>query len=243
MKRLARMLALDLRSIVRDPLLFVFPFVPFLAAFALRFAVPAAARLLAEYARFDLAPFRPLIASVTLLLPGSMLGTAAGFIMLEERDEGIGAYRSATPGGKIGYLTTRLLPPTIAAWLIGIAVVYLGGFSGEFAAEGSSALVRAVLLSLPAALSAPFYALCLSAFSANKIEGLAFSKAMSILDFAPIAVAAPPAFRSLGMALPPFWIAEAIAGPTGFLPSLLIAIAFHLAVVGAMTAVFVRRMD
>jgi len=238
------MLTLDLRSILRDPLLAVFPFVPFLAAGALRFAVPVVSRLLAGSARIDLEPYRPIIAIVVLLLPGSMLGTVAGFLMLEERDEGIGAYRAATPGGRAGYLGMRLLPPTIAAWLIGIAVVYLGGFSGEFVgAAGPYAFIPIALLSVPAALGTPFYALCLAAFPANKIEGLAFSKGMSILDFAPIAVLAPSAFRTIGMLLPPFWIAEAVAGTTGFLPSLLIAIAFHLAVVGAMIAVFVRRID
>lgn len=244
MSGMLKMLALDARQIVRDPLVAIFPFIPFLAAAAIGVAFPLAAVQLSARAGIDIGPFRPIAAAVVLLLAPSMLGTAVGFIMLEERDEGIGAYRAATPGGRAGYLAFRLGPPTVLAWIAGVAAVRLSGFSGEFAGLGGlPALAALAAAAVPAALGLPFYALCLAAVPANKIEGLAFAKAMGILDFAPLAVAAPASFRTAGMALPPFWVAEAVAGSTGFYVSLLAATILHAAAVAAAASFFVRRTD
>lgn len=244
MRALLRTLALDGRQIVRDPLVAIFPFVPFLAAAAIRVAYPIAAGELRRRAGIDIDPYRPVAAAIVLLLSGGMIGTAVGFLMLEERDEGIGAYRAATPGGRAGYLAFRLVPPTLLAWVSGVAAVCLAGFSGEFGGLGGlPAFAALAVAAFPAALGLPFYALCLAAFPANKVEGLAFAKAMGILDFAPLAVAAPPSFRTLGMALPPFWVAEAVAGRADFYGPILIAIAAHALAVAAAGVVFVRRID
>ena len=241
MSRLARLLRADLYQITRDPLLLLFPFLPLLVAALFRFGLPPLEALLE--ARFGFAlrtaagPFLPLVRAELALMPGMFAGFVAGFLLLEDRDEGLAAYAAATPLGKAGYLALRLILPGLLALAYAVSMPALAGLGWP---DG-----RALPLGLLASLEAPLFGLAIAAVADNKMEGLSVAKALGILDLAPLAVLAPEPWRSLGRLLPPAWVAEAAyAAPgRGLLPALAAGAALHLACCFGLALAFFRRAE
>ncbi|HPM71698.1 MAG TPA: hypothetical protein PLE25_01925 [Spirochaetales bacterium] len=201
----SRLVAADLRLVGRDPLLCIMPFVPFLAAIALRLALPPLAAFIAKATGFMLLDYADLIRVVLILFPGTFFGMMSGFLLLDDRDDGVSAYWSVSPVGRSGYLAARLALFCTAALVAGLAVGPAFGLGGRsFAADASVAVVGA--------LQAPFFALFLAAIASDKVEGLATLKALSALDLAPLAVLLPLPARALAWPFPQYWAARLALG-------------------------------
>jgi len=196
-----RLVAADLRLVARDPLLAIMPFAPFLAAAALRFALPLLSGFIEQATGFRIMDFASIARIVITLFPGMFFGMVSGFLLLDDRDDGVSTYWGATPVGRIGYLAARLVLFSMAAFVAGLAAASISGF-------GTAGLIQDAGVAGLGALQVPFFSLFLAAFAANKVEGLALLKAMSVLDMVPLAVYLKFPFRIVAWPFPQYWAAE-----------------------------------
>ncbi|HSV55815.1 MAG TPA: hypothetical protein VLH39_01740 [Magnetospirillaceae bacterium] len=200
---LVRLVAADLRMLARDPLLAFIPFIPFLAAGALRLAVPILSGFLERTLGFRLLDWADLIRAVILLFPGMFYGMAAGFLLLDDRDDGVSAYWGVTPAGRSGYLGARLGFFSAAAFLAGILAARISGL-------GRPDLVRELGAAAIGAAQTAFFGLFLAAIAADKVEGLSILKALGALDLAPLAVLTSLPLRAAAWPFPQYWASELI---------------------------------
>lgn len=205
LRNLGSLAAADIRMLARDPLLAFIPFIPFLAAFALRFAVPLLSSFLERALGFRLLDWADLIRAVILLFPGMFYGMAAGFLLLDDRDDGVSAYWGVTPSGRAGYLGARLGLFSAAAFLAGILAARASGL-------GRPDLGRELGAAAVGSAQAAFFGLFLAAFAADKVEGLSVLKALGSLDLAPLAVLLALPLRAAAWPFPQYWAAELMLG-------------------------------
>lgn len=250
--RWTRLMAADVRMVARDPLLAIMPFAPLLAATAMRLIMPPVAGFLMSRLGFDLMAWAGLIRGMLILFPGMFYGMVAGFLFLDDRDDGIAAYWGVTPVRRSGYVLARLGLFTLAAVPAGLACAFIIGL-GQL--RWANDLAMAVL----GALQVPIYALFLAAFAANKVEGLSIIKAMGILNIAPLAVLLPGSIGRLGWPVPQYWAAAGfLSGLHGYpdgipavihLPGLASLPAYGLSVllyalwIAVLLRQYVRRME
>jgi fluoroquinolone transport system permease protein len=191
----------------RDPMLLLLLFAPWLAGAALGLGLPALAPLLLSSLAFDLAPWYPLADMMMLMLTPMMAGMLSGFLMLDERDEGVGAYYAVTPIGGAGYLVSRLALPVL--WSVAIAPLLMATFS-----LSQPALPRVLAAALVGGLAASSLALLLTAFAGNKVEGLAVGKMMGLImmpSILPYFTASP--WAMLAGIFPAYWMGAVLTGP------------------------------
>jgi fluoroquinolone transport system permease protein len=193
----------DFRHVLRDEMLLFALCGPVILTVLLSFGFPAVQAWVQATWAVDIGVYASFVLSFFMLLTPLILGMIAGFIMLDERDEGVLHYYAITPLKKSGYVLYRLTVP------VGFGFLLTGGmyvFSG-LAADFSWRIVPVLLL---LATFTPMLALFLSAFAHNKVEGIALAKACGVLFLAPVAAY----FFSSGWSylagiLPPFWAAKA----------------------------------
>lgn len=244
--RFGQLMAADIRMVARDPLLAIMPAAPLLAATAMALIVPAIAGFLFSRLGFDLLAWAGLIRGIIILFPGMFYGMVAGFLLLDDRDDGIAAYWSVTPVRRSGYLLARLGLFSLAAVPAGFACALILGLAPPRLADD---LVMAIL----GALQVPVYALFLAAFAANKVEGLSIVKALGVLNMAPLAVLLPGVVGRLGWPVPQYWAAAGFLSglkghPEGLpaylpLPQLALPAAYGLSILlyAVWTAALLRR--
>lgn len=230
--------AVDLRNVLRDPLLAWVVLYPFVLALALRFGVPPLAGWLDRNGSFDLLPYYPLLASFVVGMAPGMVGTVVGFLLLDERDERTLTAVLVSPLPLEHYLLYRLGLPTTLGLLVTLAVYPLAGLAPL---RWDHLLVASGL----AALSAPITALFLGTFAQNKVSGFAFVKILNGLNMLPVLAWFLPMPRQLAMGLlPTYWpmklVWEAADGRLG--GALAGAgLAVNLAAIAALTVTFRRR--
>jgi fluoroquinolone transport system permease protein len=188
----------DGKGISRDPLMRVMLFVPFGLALAVRLVLPGAVRAASIPLGFDLMPIALLLASYMLLiLPPMICGMLVGFLLLDQRDEQTLLAIRVTPLPLAGYLAYRLATPFVLGMLSSAAALAIAGLI-------SAPLLALVVATFAAAPIAPLSALFLAVFGANKVQGLALQKLLSI----------PLILPFLGILLPYPWDLAAIIAPT-----------------------------
>lgn len=179
-KRVMALAKSEWRSITRDFLLLITIFVPLIVAVFLRLVVPLATEFVAVNVDFDLVKHHVFIVAVGLLMTPMMLGAMAGLQLLDDRDERILSYISVTPLTREGYLAWKLLSPLAIGCLLTPLMLLLM----DIVPLRPGVVLPVTVL---AALGAPLYALLISSFAANKVEGLAVAKASGVLMWAPFA--------------------------------------------------------
>ena len=128
-----------------------------------------------------------------------------GFILLDERDEGIIAAISITPYGKEGYLRVRMLFPVLYSF----CVMILFNYALNNPCQLSILQVATVAAILSA--DAPIILLFLGAYAKNKIEGMAITKLFNLLLMAIlIDFIVPSPFNWIGGISPFFWVERAM---------------------------------
>jgi len=223
MMRYIQLFRADSRHVWRDPLLAFGLAAPLLLSAVLRFGLPVLETLLEEKLGLRLTPYSDVILSVALLMIPLMLGMLSGFMMLDERDENVISYYAITPLRKKGYLGYRLTLPSL---ITGAYTLYLLPASGLPAPPGHVWLPLFILL----VLEAPIIGLFLTAFAANKIEGLALSKAAGIIALAPLAVyLLPEPWQLLLVVIPTYWPARLV-----LMDSSVYSLSFWLTTVGGL---------
>jgi len=179
---------------------------PFLAGPVFKFAIPAANKVMEENLSFSLAPWYGLIDGVLACLPAMLTATASAFLLLEERDEGIGAFYQITPASGRAYLSARIGMPMLWALAAGVTALLLFNISGlSFAAILASSTISA--------LTGIFSGMMIVSLAGNRVEGLAVSKLTGIIFLGMAVVWLVPApYHYIAGFLPSFWIGKLLAG-------------------------------
>ncbi len=192
------------RQIFRDGMLSILIPAPFLMGAALWFALPFADSLLLQEMDFTIKPWFSLSDGFLMVMTPVMIGMVFAFLLLDERDEGIGIYYRITPAGGSAYLIARLGIPMIWSFFISLLVL---GFFGLSLDNLMIIIIVAALGSLQGVISCLF----LAVLAGNKVEGLALSKLLNITVLGlPIAWFINEPYRYLLGFLPSFWIGEVI---------------------------------
>lgn len=218
MKNLWKMLTGSVKLIQRDPMMIMLLGVPWLAGALLGLGVPALAPLLQNAFNMDITPYYPLVDMLLLMLTPVIAGMLPGFLMLDERDEGVGVYYTVTPLGDVGYYASRLGLPV--AYSIVMAPVLMALFSLT-----SPALWRVSCIALVGGVFASANALLLMAFAGNKVEGLAVAKMVNIVMlpiFIPFFTDSP--WGMIAGFFPAYWMGALLTGPAWMLfPGLIVS--------------------
>lgn len=188
----------DIRNVNRDSLLRLILIYPWIIAILLRWVLPFMAEGLAD--RIDIRLYYGVLTSFfSIMLMPQLFGYVIGFMLLDERDDGTLLALRVTPLSLNRYLVYKLAVPvlmSVAAVYIFIAVV--GLITVPFAPFLPIALLAAV--------EGPIFALLLASLAANKVQGLAVMKGLSLILVAPLVAyfVAEPWQWLFGLA-PTFW--------------------------------------
>lgn len=221
MKKILAVFQNDLKNITRELMLIYIMFIPVLFAILIRYGVPILREEFLE--KFDLINYYPLITGYYILLVPVLIGIVAGFLVLDERDEGIVQVLILTPLSKKGYLIYRIfMPMLISLFYILILTPVLG------LVEVS--IRSLIILGLLSMLESPITALFLTAFAGNKVEGLAFSKGLGLLMMVPLLRFTKSKWTIIAALIPFYWPVQGflIIGRQGFYFSILAGFLVHL---------------
>lgn len=230
MRAAGKLFALGMRQILRDGMLLVLLPAPFLMGAALRVLIPLAGSVF-----FCLEPWYPLSDALLLSMTPMLVAMASAFLMLDERDEGIGCYYAITPAGGQTYLMARLAWPLLWAFACAFLVQRIFGLS-------TLAIPIVLAAGLIGTLQGLAVAMLLVAFAGNKVEGIALSKLAGIFSLGLPAAwfLSGPARYSVAF-LPSFWMGElmkrASLDPISCLAGLLSSLIF----VVVLFRLFLRR--
>lgn len=194
----------DFLQIRKDPMLLASITAPILFWILLRFGFPAAGRLFLSMRQVDIYPWFNHAGVFFIALVPMMFGMAYGFMLLDERDEGIITAISVTPMGKSGYLLLRMGMPVIFSFI----TIMIFCLTLDIA--GNLRTMELVILALILSLSGPLLVLALGAFAKNKVMGVAISKGFGVILAALlIDYVVPGHFKWIGAYSPLFWIERA----------------------------------
>jgi hypothetical protein len=227
---LRRLLTADAVNVLRDPVLAVA--LIFSIAPALVFALGhiAADAALADY--FGVVGLTAYAVPIMYVLPAYLVGWVAGFLLIEDRDDGPLMALEVTPMGKSGFLAYRLGLAGLVTFIVGLLAAWL------LVPQAGPGL--AIILSILMAVEAAIVALLLVAFAGNKVEGLALAKIINLGAIAPLAAFAPWPWRYAATPFPSFWIGELLSGRV--MTGLLIGVPIHLVVAFLAYRLAVRRI-
>jgi fluoroquinolone transport system permease protein len=161
---------------------------------------------------FDLTPWYSLADMLLLTLTPMLAGMLCGFLMLDERDEGLGEYYSVTPLGGAGYIASRLALPVL--WSIVIAPLLMMLFSLTH-----PDMLRVLCIAVTGGLFGAVNTLMLLSFANNKVEGLAVSKIMGLTMLpmiVPIITNSP--WGLIAGVFPAYWLGALLQGPLWLFP-------------------------
>ncbi len=217
------------KLIRRDPLLMILVLGPFLYGPAFRFGLPLLQPVLMNAFAFDITPWYSLTDMMLLTLTPMLAGMLCGFLMLDERDQGLGEYYTVTPLGGVGYLASRLALPVV--WSIVIAPVLMLLFSLTH-----PDMLRVLCIAVTGGVFGAVNTLMLLSFAGNKVEGLAVSKMLGLTmlpALVPIITSSP--WGLIAGIFPAYWLGALLKGPLWLFPA-------ALAVGVIWIVIFYRRM-
>lgn len=240
LKRPVTLVKGDLTSILRDPMLRLLFIMPLFIPLLFRIIIGIGGRLLMERFGFDLSPYYPLIQSVVILMAPFIMGTAIGFVLLEERDENILSFIAVTPLGKRGQLFYKILFSIVLSFICTYLSLFITGIM-------EPRPLKLLLVALMAALEAPLVALFMTAFAGNKVEGLVMAKATGILITGPLlAHFVPQPWGNLALLLPTTWVAKVFQAGYQTLPLFLLygggGLLVHLLFILLFLKIYERRV-
>jgi len=199
----------------RDPMLVLLILAPFIAGGVFRIGLPLLQPVLMNAFALNLTPWYPLADMLLLTLTPMMAGMLCGFLMLDERDDGLGEYYSVTPLGGAGYIVSRLALPVL--WSIVIAPVLMLLFSLT-----RPDLLRVLCIAVAGGVFGAVSTLMLLCFAGNKVEGLAVSKILGLTMMpilVPIITSSP--WGLIAGVCPAYWLGALLQGPLWLFPAAL----------------------
>ncbi len=212
MNRVMHLWSVDVRQSWRDPITAFGLIGPVALALLIRWALPWLVN--AFRTRIDLAPYVPAVAGVLTLFPPVLYGMVAGFLMLDEKDEGTLLALQVSPLSRRSYALYRLLSPVLLSTVLIVAIIPLSGAI-------QMPFLPLLAVALMASLGAPLFAFLLATLAGNKIEGLALMKLLGLLLAVPIAsLFVQGAWQAVLWPVPFYWpfrfLMREVAGASSF---------------------------
>ncbi|MBU9714790.1 hypothetical protein [Evansella tamaricis] len=172
----------DARNIFRDPLMILVLMIPIIMFFLVQYGIPYVDDQLSKYTTFQLLDHRTIIIGFILIMTPMMVGMLTGFLLLDEKDDGIFSYMEITPMKKMGFIGYRITLPVIISLIISVimGVIFLSDES-----KLNWGLLGLSILSI--SLYGPIITMYLASLCNNKVEGMTYTKMISILTIAPFA--------------------------------------------------------
>lgn len=231
----------DLRSVRRDSLLVYMLIIPPLMVVLARLILPAASGYLSRNFGLDLVPYYPMLLSFFFVLQIPLLfGVLVGLMVLDEKDDDTLTALRVTPISMSGYALYKGGAAVVLSFLYVLVALPLTGLL-------PAALLPVVAPSaLLSGLMAPIFALVIATFAANKVEGLALMKVLSIFMLGPLAayfVGSP--WQLLFGLLPTYWPAKAfwVAGEGGnYGPYVLAGLVYALLLISLLLRRFRQKV-
>jgi fluoroquinolone transport system permease protein len=236
------LLSSDLRQLINDPMLMASILGPLSLLFISRYGLPPIASWTERVIHFPLSEYSSFIAIFLLNTIPILIGSLAGLLMLDERDENMISYFGVTPLSRAGYLRYRLLLPSLLSVIMAGLYVLLSGIVEVGFVEAGCSIILLML-------ETPLIALFLAAFASNKVEGLALSKAASLLFIGPVlAYWVPEPWKHVGVMIPAYWPAQSyLSGLSGFPEASLGwfagGVAVHVLLLAALLRQFLKRVE
>ncbi len=217
----------DFKNIRRDPMLMLVAIAPILITVLVLFGFPALNTLLEAKLSFTIAAYYPFACIFLLQLFPMLFGMIYGFMLLDERDEGLLSYYSVTPIGKYGYLKIRMLAPVLFSFIVILLFIWITGY------DLGLIWWKHIPLAFITSLQAPIMLLFLGGYAENKVEGMAIAKGFGILLMAvPIDYFIHSNWTFVAGLSPLFWTAR------GYLSQNPLAILFYIAAAFVVHSIF-----
>lgn len=228
----------DLLNVVRDPLLKWMIVMPFIMAVLFRLLVPELTRWAAPYA--DLVPYYPMIMGLIVVIVPLLYGVCIGFLVLDERDEGMLAALKVTPVSMANYLAYRITAPMLVSFVTSLIAIPVAGLTGVD-------LTTIIVVALVASLEAPLFALVFATLAENKVQGFAIQKMLGTLLAIPLlAYFIDPKWEFAFYVIPTFWpiraFWEGTAGGANFWLYVAGALIYHVVLIAVLLKLFDRKM-
>lgn len=221
MKKILAIFQNDLKNITRELMLIYIMFIPIIFAILIRYGVP----ILREkfLGKFDLVNYYPLITGYYILFVPVLIGIVVGFLVLDERDEGIVQVLILTPLSRKGYLIYRIFMPMLISLFYILILTQVSGLV-------EVPMTSLILLGLLSMLESPITALFLTAFAGNKVEGIAFSKGLGLLMMVPLLGFLKSKWTILAGLIPFYWPVQSllVIGQQRFYFSIFVGFLVHL---------------
>lgn len=235
MRQTIKLFQIGLRQITKDGMLLVMVPAPFLIGLIFRFALPVVNSITENYLLFSILPWYGLADGILVCIAPMMGSMICAFLLLEERDEGIGEFYQITPVGDYSYLIARIGFPML--WALAETIIVVAFFNLT-ALSGFTILASSIV----SALTGIFLAMLVVANAENRVEGLALSKMSGVSLLGLVAVwFIPHPYRYFTAFLPAFWIGKLITDGGSFFPFVL-GILSCLIWIGLFTRKFMRRI-
>lgn len=166
-----KMFGFMVRQITKEAMMILLLIAPFLAGSLFKFGIPMAEKYICSYFGFTecISPYYDLFDWLLAILIGMLFAFVGGLVSLGEIDDKLTMYYSVIPGGKLGYILSRIVYPAVlsgAAALLLIPVFSIGNLH----------LFNLFVMVISTVLSGIVTALLVIAISSNKVEGMAVGK-------------------------------------------------------------------
>ena len=200
-----RAIPYDYKLLKGDPMLILSMMVPFILWALMHLLFPFLEVLFMNQWSVDISPYYRQAGTFFLMLIPMMMGMVYGFILLDERDEGIITAISVTPTSKSGYLKLRMGIP------LGLSIVFIILFLLLLGLTGILGVLQVIVISILVSSQSLILLLFLGAFADNKVMGMAISKAFGIFLIGPLLDYALPApYNWSGAYSPLFWAGRSL---------------------------------
>ncbi|HSJ68377.1 MAG TPA: hypothetical protein VK921_11900 [Anditalea sp.] len=194
MGKLRTLVRMDIKQIWLDATMRSFIMIPFILIIFVRFFVP----YLTDIYPF-VAEYHHLIMMGAAIQTAVMFGFITSFIILEEKDENVLQVIRILPISSFYFILYRMTFTFFISMLGALATISLGGLSYP-------GINSAILLSIQYGLAAPLIALTIITFAQNKIEGMAYFKAINLILLLPLAsFFIKGDFRYIFSLIPSYW--------------------------------------
>ncbi len=202
---------IGLRQIVRDGILVLILPAPILIGFLSKLGIPILNNILIEHFSFSLMPWYNLIDCALITLTPMFICLISAFLLLDERDEGIGLYYEITPIEGYSYLLSRIGMPMGFSFIYSFLICLIFKIS-------NISMVQIIESSIINILMATSLTMLMVSLASNKLEGLAISKIVSLTLFAifiPWFIKEP--YQYLFAFLPSFWAGKIMVDGAGII--------------------------
>lgn len=201
MRKYSILMRRDLRDAFRDPMLLIILIGPLLLTGMIRWGWSPASSWVANHTSLEVLTYSPDVFVFLIALIPMLVSVAGGLMILDERDEYLIGYYMITPLCKSRYLIYRLTLPAVIA--CGMTLLF-AAFSGLSELSSQQAFSLILL-----AIEAPLFALVLVTFAADKVEGLAVSKLITLTLLGPVAASfVPSSWQWMAWPIPTYWPAR-----------------------------------